>query len=91
MVSSGICVTPDVLKNNGEQRRRSYLIHVDVVEMVFVIDGFEESLQLPHGSSVDHKHERHPDWVLHFGQIVVYNVSLLAGTGQDYRTQDQKT
>lgn len=56
--------------------------------MVFVINGFEEPLQLPYSSTVNHQHKRHPDWVLHFGQIVVYNISLVAGTGQDYRTQN---
>lgn len=56
---------------------------MDVVEMVFVINGFEEPLQLPHGSTVDHQHERHPHRVLHFRQIAVYDVTLLAGTGQD--------
>lgn len=56
--------------------------------MVFVINGFEEPFQLPHGATVNHQHECHPYWVLHFGQIAVYNVSLLAGTGQDYKTQN---
>lgn len=54
---------------------------MDVVEVVFVIDGFEESFQLPHGSAVNHKHKCHPHWVLHFGQIIVQNISLLDGTG----------
>lgn len=39
--------------------------------MVTVVYGFDEPLELPHSSAVDHQDESHSDRVLHFGQAVV--------------------
>lgn len=39
--------------------------------MVTVINGFDEALELPYSTSVDHQNESHSDRVLHFGQAVV--------------------
>lgn len=44
---------------------------MDVVVVVTVIYGFDEALELPYSSAVDHQNESHSDRVLHFGQAVV--------------------
>ena len=48
-----------------------YLVHMDVVVVVTVVYGFDETLELPYGSAVDHQNKSHPDGVLHLGQAVV--------------------
>lgn len=57
-----------------------HLVHVDVVEVVLVVDGLEHALQLPGGSAVDHQDEGDPDgvgWHVLHGVFVPLNV--LAG------------
>lgn len=44
---------------------------MDVVVVVTVINGFDEALELPYSTAVDHQNESHSDRVLHFGQAVV--------------------
>lgn len=44
---------------------------MDVVVMVTVIYGFDETLELPYGTAMDHENESHSDRVLHIGQAVV--------------------
>ena len=44
---------------------------MDVVVVVTVVYGFDETLELPYGSAVDHQNKSHPDGVLHLGQAVV--------------------
>lgn len=48
----------------------NYLIHMDVVIVVTVINGFDETFELPYSTAVDHQNESHSDGVLHFGQAV---------------------
>lgn len=50
---------------------KQYLVHMDVVVMVTVIYGFDETLELPYGTAMDHENESHSDRVLHIGQAVV--------------------
>lgn len=45
---------------------RAYLVHVDVVVVVTVINRFDEALELPYRTAVDHQNESHSDGVLHF-------------------------
>lgn len=40
----------------------SHQVHVDVVVVRGVVDGFEEAVKLARGSSVDHQDERYSDW-----------------------------
>lgn len=54
---------------------------MDVIKVVFVIDGFEETFQLPDCSSMNHQHENHPDWVLHLGKVSVSKICMLDSTG----------
>lgn len=48
----------------------NYLVHMDVVIVVTVIYGFDETFELPYGTAVDHQNKSHPDWVLHLRQAV---------------------
>lgn len=50
---------------------KKYLVHMDVVVMVTVIYGFDETLELSYGTAMDHENESHSDGVLHIGQAVV--------------------
>lgn len=59
----------------------TYLVHMDVIKVVFVIDGFEETFQLSDCSSMNHQHENHPDWVLHLGEVSVSEICMLDRTG----------
>lgn len=43
---------------------------MDVVIVVTVINGFDETFELPYSTAVDHQNESHSDGVLHFGQAV---------------------
>lgn len=54
---------------------------MDVIKVVFVIDGFEETFQLSDCSSMNHQHENHPDWVLHLGEVSVSEICMLDRTG----------
>ena len=38
----------------GHHLSGPYLVHVDVVEVVLVVNGLEHALQLPRGAAVDH-------------------------------------
>lgn len=58
-----------------------YLVHMDVIKVVFVIDSFEETFQLSDCSSMNHQHENHPDWVLHLGEVSVSEICMLDRTG----------
>lgn len=60
----------------------SYLVHVDVVEVVSVVYGFDEAFELPDGPAVDHQDEGHPDRVLHLGQVIVQLISCLDRAGK---------
>lgn len=58
---------------------------MDVVVVVMVIYGFDEALELPYSTAVDHQDESHSDGVLHFGQAVVqlaYGLDLICYTWQ---------
>lgn len=50
---------------------RVYLIHMDVVVVFTVINGFDETLELPYSTAVDHQNKSHSDRALHIGQTVV--------------------
>lgn len=50
---------------------RAYLIHMDVVVVITVIYGFDEALELPYSTAVNHQNKSHSDRVLHFRQAVV--------------------
>lgn len=50
---------------------RAYLVHMNVVVVVTVINGFDEAFELAHSAAVDHQNESHSDWVLYTGQAVV--------------------
>lgn len=50
---------------------RAYLVHVDVVVVVAVINGFDEALELPYSAAVHHQNESHSDAALPIGQAVV--------------------
>lgn len=39
--------------------------------MVTMINSFDEALELPYSTAVDHQNESHSDRVLQFGQAVV--------------------
>lgn len=49
----------------------SYLVDVDVVEVIRVVYGFNETLELPCRAAVDHQDKNHTDGVLGLGQAVV--------------------
>lgn len=44
---------------------------MDVVVVITVVNGFDEALQLPYGTTMDHKNKSDPHRVLHVGQAVV--------------------
>lgn len=50
---------------------RTYLVHVNVVVVVTVINGFNEAFELTDSTAVDHQDESHSDGILHIGQAVV--------------------
>lgn len=54
---------------------------MDVIKVVFVIDGFEETFQLSDCSSMNHQHKNHPYWVFYLGEVDVGKVCMLDGTG----------
>lgn len=66
-------------RQTGQERQQGvasgggvpHLVHVDVVEMVFVVNGLEHALQLPRGPAVDHQDEGDSDWV---GQHVLHRI-----------------
>lgn len=41
----------------GSERYLPHLVHMDVVEVVPVVDGLEHALQLPGSTAVHHQHE----------------------------------
>lgn len=49
-----------------------YLVHMDVEEVVSMVYGFNESLELSNSSAVHHQDKRHPDRVLHFSYAEVF-------------------
>lgn len=51
--------------------REAHLVYMDVVEVVFVVDGLEHALQLPGGTTVHHQDESDPDRV---GQHILHGV-----------------
>lgn len=51
---------------------------MDVVVVVAVVYGFDEALELPYSTAVDHQNEHHSDRVLHFRQVVVQVLNGLA-------------
>lgn len=57
-----------------------HLVHVDVVEVVFVVNGLEHALQLPRGAAVDHQHEGDSDGVgEHIFHRVLVPLHVLVG------------
>lgn len=73
-----------------QPKRGPHLVHVDVVEVVFVVDGLEHALQLPRGAAVDHQDVGDSDWVgqhiLH-GVLVPLNVFVGFAWGKPKRPQ----
>ena len=55
--------------STGRSERGPHLVHVDVVEVVLVVDGLEHALQLPRGAAVDHQDEGDSDRV---GQHILH-------------------
>lgn len=71
----------------------SHLVHVDVVEVVFVVDGLEHALQLPRGTAVDHQDKGDSDrvgWHVLHGVLVPLHVLVGFTWGKPKRTERRK-
>lgn len=64
----------------GPREEVPHLVHVDVVEVVFVVNGLEHTLQLPGGAAMDHQHEGDSDRVCwHVLHWVLIPLDILVG------------
>lgn len=79
VIGIGLSTLCDLAPPHG---RAPYLVHVYVVEVLPVVYGFEEALELPDCTAVDHQHERHTHRIIHLAPFVVQVIALKHGTGQ---------